>query len=155
MGFIKNRYASNKAQVEWGIDEDTDNVALLRVAEVTLTSAQILALHTTPVSIIAAQGAGKVIVIDKVVGFIDYGAATYSLTTSTLNLDYKADASGNTAASLANAFVVSTANAYGIGLGTIGVPLANEPIVATLGSAATVGDSPITLIVYYKVVDYN
>lgn len=159
MGFVdvKNRYASNGAKTEWGInfsDVETADFSWLKTAEVTLTAAQINALNATPISIIPAQGAGKVIVVDKVVGFLDYGSATWEAGTATLDLKYT-NGSGAVAASLANAFLESAADAYGIGLGTANVPVANAPIVAHVGTDAATGDSPIKLKVFYHVVDFN
>lgn len=47
------------------------------VAEGTISSAEILALHTTPKELIAAPGAGKIVIIDDIEMLLDYGSAAY------------------------------------------------------------------------------
>ena len=50
----------------------------ITVTQGTITSAQILASNTTPISLIAAPGAGEYIVIHQVVASIDYNSTTYA-----------------------------------------------------------------------------
>lgn len=51
----------------------------LRKATVTLSSADILALHTTPVTLVAAPGAGKWLLPHRITGVLTYGSAAYSV----------------------------------------------------------------------------
>lgn len=45
---------------------------------VTLSAAQILALNTTPVELIASPGAGKTISLDEIVGYLDAGGTAFA-----------------------------------------------------------------------------
>ena len=54
------------------LDED-----VVRVTTVSLSSADILGLYTTPKQLIAAPGAGKVIVVDEIVFSYTYGSSAY------------------------------------------------------------------------------
>jgi hypothetical protein len=56
--------------------------AVLSVVSLTLTSAQILALHGTPIQILAAPGAGKVIVPIEATAQYKFNSATYANVTS-------------------------------------------------------------------------
>lgn len=47
-------------------------------ATVTLSSADILSLHTTPVTLVAAQGAGTVIVPIRITAYLDYNSVPYA-----------------------------------------------------------------------------
>ncbi len=58
----------------------TDSVssATLLIKEITISAADLKTMFTTPIELIAAAGANKVIVVDSIIGFLDYGAATYT-----------------------------------------------------------------------------
>lgn len=58
-------------------------------ATVSLSSADILALHTTPITLVAAQGAGTVVVVDNVVFSLDAG--TQYANGSALRVKYAGD----------------------------------------------------------------
>ena len=53
-------------------------VGTYQYATKTLTSAQILALGTTPITLIAAPGSGKVIIANKVYCRLNYNTVTYT-----------------------------------------------------------------------------
>ncbi len=48
----------------------------------TLTTAQVLALFTTPISLVAAPGAGYAILVHRVTGAVDYNSAAYATNTT-------------------------------------------------------------------------
>lgn len=51
----------------------------IQPATVTLSSADILALNTTPITLVAAPGVGKRIAVHLVTGAIDYGTTPYTI----------------------------------------------------------------------------
>lgn len=64
-------------------------------AEVSITSAQVLALATTPITLVAAPGAGKVLQFLGATLILDYGTATYTESSDNLTINYT-DESGLT-----------------------------------------------------------
>lgn len=61
----------------------------LRTVEVALTSAQVKALRATPITIVPAPGAGKVIVPLGGAAFLDYGSNVFTESTDNLALRYE------------------------------------------------------------------
>jgi len=59
------------------LESVSDVLNTTKVATGTLTSAQILALNATPITVVAAPAAGQVIIVDEIQLFLDYGSATY------------------------------------------------------------------------------
>lgn len=54
----------------------------MKIADVTITSAQLLASNATPVTIVAAPGAGYIIIPVKYFLFLDYGGVAYATNTT-------------------------------------------------------------------------
>lgn len=121
-------------------------------ATVTLSSAQLLDLHNTPVQLVAAPGAGKWVVVHKVVPVYKYGTAAYATDGSQAPvLGYDGDQSlGGLMENItgsADVAEVRTPNYEG------GIP-ENEPVTAaTDGAIFTDGDGTIPLVVWYTVED--
>lgn len=120
-------------------------------ANFTLTTAEILALNTTEVELIAAPGASKFIAVDKCEATIDYNSATYAAGGNVV-LAYT-DVSGTVAATLTEAFVESSADAAIVNCEISPVvPTLNAPLVAAaLVSDPTTGDSDIVIKLTYHI----
>lgn len=124
---------------------------------ITLTSTQILALKDTPITIVPAQGAGSVIIVEHVTAKITYNTTTYT-GANAIETRYT-DASGvKVTADIPSTLIDSVATAYyhAPAVATGFVPIANSPIVVCIPTAnPAVGNSPITLAVVYRVVSFN
>lgn len=133
----------------------TQNGIVKQTVVVALTAAQIIAMGTTPVSLIAAPGAGKCVIVDNITfkmtttatAFTGGGAVEFRYT----------DASGaKVAADIAAAVVtggagVSFTNVRGIEASLTGV--ANAAIVITNATAAfAAGTGTASLAIDYHVV---
>lgn len=128
---------------------------VLKYVDVTLTSAQILALNGTPITVVAAPGSGKAIVVESVYAYNDYVSAAYSAGTDTLDLKYT-DGSGATLVSLTNAFLEAAADARAaVHASTQYAVTQNAAVVAYVGTGnPTSGSGTIRLRVFYKVVNF-
>ena len=161
MADIKLKYGSNRA--ETGYIADTLDVPagvattwVDQVATVTLTADEIKELNTTPIELVAAPGAGKVIVVDRIFGESIGETAAFNASTNTLRFQYSGGA--QVTADLPNTFIEAADGATVFG--TVGgieaalVPVANTAIVATITNADPAADTAagtITLTVVYRV----
>jgi hypothetical protein len=161
MADIKLKYEFNRA--ETGYIADTLDVSagaattwVDQVATVTLTADEIKELNTTPIALVAAPGAGKVIVVDRIFGESIGVTAPFDAGTSTLRFQYSGGA--QVTADLPVTFIEAAAGStvYGTvgGIEAALVPVANTAIVATITSADPAADTAagtITLTVVYRV----
>jgi len=130
----------------------------LRKIAVPISSAQILAMNVTPVTLVPAPGAGLVLV--PVAAFLvwNFGGTPYTSGASNLLLEYNAQTGVNAFGSTTISTVI-TGGASEIRIGfsqanTIAVltNAANLPITARLSAAATLGNGTMTLTIYYDIV---
>jgi hypothetical protein len=142
-------------------DHDTGIIQVneFRMVDVAISSAQLLALHTTPRTLVAAPGANKAIVFESAQVFLDYNSAAYAGIASgdDLNIRYT-NGSGAIAGTLeTTGFLDQTADVYALikpSAGSLILP-PNAPLVASLAGAVTTGNSPLGVRVYYRVVDLS
>lgn len=135
----------------------TLNSRLLRSATVTITSPQLLALFTTPITIVAAQGANTVIQIAETVIQYVYNSVVYTINGSTnLTLNYTNAAGAAISTTLATTGLIDQAsNQVRIlkNSTTNVTPVANSPVVLSLATAnPTLGNGTLVVTVLYRVV---
>lgn len=164
--YLRKGVGSNDAGDE--IASASDNVLVgqmnenvVKYVDVTLSSANILALFTTPQVLIAAPGAGKMILVEDVFATMVYNSTTYACNAAGASLFYKSDASGQAVgATITQGFIQSASgtNFQYVRGGTSAVTdvtanLANQPVaIKASTSDPTTGNSVIKIRVYYRVV---
>lgn len=141
---------------------DTATASTTRFVDVTVSSAELLALNATPKTLVAAPGANLALIFEGAVCFLDYNSAAYNGIAAGEDLAVKyTDSSGLQVASCeTDPFLTATADAtryiqpYRAASGASQItPVANAPLVLHMltGEIAT-GDSPLNMRVYYRVV---
>jgi len=124
-------------------------------APVSLTAAQVKALFTTPIALVAAPGAGK-IVIPIGIAFGSTFATTAYAGSNNLEFRYTNGSGAKVTADIAAAtlnFSSGTKYSSVAGVTTELTPVANAAIVVCVPVAnPTLGDSPIKFSVLYRVL---
>lgn len=138
------------------------DASIVRFVDVTVSSAEMLALNATPKTLVAAPGAGLANIFENAVAFLDYNSAAYAGIAAGEDLSVKY----TNAAGLAvggcetTGFLDATADAtrfiqaYRAASGVSDItPVANAALVLhMLTGEITTGNSPLKLRVYYRVV---
>lgn len=161
-------YAGAKAEVS-GVAGDIIPVEVLNVvvandtgivsADVTITTGQLLALNATPKTLVAAPGAGKIILLEDAQLFLDYNSAAYAGIAAGEDLEIRyTDGSGQLVATVeTDPFLTATADAYRhVRPATTAaiIPVANAALIMCLASGEiTTGDSPLKVRLRYRTVD--
>lgn len=120
----------------------------VKVASVTLTSAQVLALVSAPQTVVPAGGAGTVISILSAAAYIDYNSVAYT-TGADIVLQYGA---GTVDIVTLADILAATADsvAFGTPTGTqTSAEVANKGIVVTADDVPADGNSTVTVYVVY------
>ena len=154
---------SNRSNIAWHLEnqiprENQRAIGMVYEKIVDVSSAELLALFTTPKELVEAPGVGKVAELLSAVFFVDYNSAAYATYGDlTINLHTTGTAISNTL-DLAD-LLAKTADTY------VRLPVAddeetvlqdNEALelrVAT-GNPIT-GDSPIKVAILYRIHDFN
>ena len=142
-----------------GDDWNDDHVLIgdyLRKATVTLSSAQILDLHNTPITLVAAPGAGKFVVPHEVVAYYSFGTIAYTASGEAPTIRWGGSVSAGDAimtTSRLTGTVDAIDHASGSGGGDASgiVDIALQAKV-TDGSFAD-GDGTLTVTVWYSIED--
>jgi len=124
----------------------------IRVAEVTLSSAQVLALNGTPIEVVPAPGVGRANLVLVAVASVAFVSAAYA-TNTTLTVGY-----GGAGILSITGILAATSSKVAMAAGTIAaVATATAQNAAIVVSAASgnpaTGDSPVTISVLYTTVN--
>lgn len=128
------------------------NDNLLHYSDTTISTAEVLALRTTPKTLVAAPGAGFCIVPMAAYATLDYNSIAYDNGTDTLDIKYTG---GSALMSFATTLVEASAdiNSYVEMAEAARALTADTAIVAHCSSAdPTSGNSAIKIRVYYRIV---
>jgi hypothetical protein len=105
----------------------------LQVATVTLTSAQVKALHATPITLVPAQGAGKIIAVINAWTKFNYGGSNVFVAGAGQSISLSYGTGTQVVSALTtNAQITGTTTSY------------NNVLVAAVGTAAVVDNTAIT-----------
>lgn len=127
--------------------------------DITITTGQLLALNATPKTLVAAPGAGKIIVVEDVQVFYDYNSAAYAGIAAGEDLEIRyTDGSGQLVATIeTTGFLDLTADAYRHArpATTAAItPVANAALIMCLASGEIItGDSPLKVRLRYRLID--
>jgi hypothetical protein len=131
----------------------------LRLAEVTVTTGELLALNATPKTIVAALGAGIVAVPIQMAIILDYAGVAYAGIAAGEDLVLRyTNGSGAAAFTVeATGFLDATADAIRVGgidaaAAAAITPVANSPLVLHMATGEiTTGTSPLRVKLWYSV----
>lgn len=125
--------------------------------DVTLSTAQLLALNATPIQVAAAPGANKANVVEDVIAYMPYNSAAYAGIASNEDLVLRdTNGSGTIQATIeTTGFLDQTSTQVRVAVkaGAI-TPTPNAALVAhmTTGEIIT-GNSPVKLRIRYRIID--
>lgn len=153
----------NRANLTWHIEnslEDGDGKTAGKVYEktITITTAELLALRASPKELVAAPGAGIVLQFMGAVGFLDYNSATYT-GNGNLTVNYTDNSGTAVSDSVAAAALFHQVNDCYEEFAILSAETeltANAALVLVEATGeATVGDSPITIKIFYRILDFS
>jgi hypothetical protein len=126
---------------------------------VSLSSAQILALNATPVTLIPAPGAGRVILVNDITMQMTRTGTAYS-NGGALEFRYTDGSGAKVSADIAAALVTTggagVAYASVLGIEASITPVVNSPVVVDNASAAFItGTGTAKLSIAYRIADFN
>jgi len=139
-------------QAEAGGSALTPGVDYPTSATVTLSSAQLLDLHNTPVTLVAAPGAGKYLIAHRVIEYLTFGTVAYTVTGSTtVNWAGEAAVVGEIASLDSGVSSINSSDDT-----TVYVQAANavnKALTVSSDAALTDGDGTLTVTVWYSIED--
>lgn len=126
----------------------------LQIARFQLSSAQILALKTTPVTILTSF-VHSLIIIEGITARLVYGGTAYT-GTNALEFRYTNASGAKVTADISTTFLNSAANAYShvAGVVTELVPLLGPIVVCVPTADPGAGNSTIDLFIRYRLASY-
>lgn len=126
---------------------------VIQYLKVTLTAAQVKALHGTPVTLIAAPGAGKFIQLIDALIYLNFNTTGYAAGSAVNIVDGGATVATTTAALINTGSAIAIQPGFPLVGTTNSVGTGNSALTITAASSEfTTGDSPVDVHLWYAVV---
>ena len=144
------------ALFNWKYNGKSGNAGLanneVQVAEGVITSAQLLAIHTTPIALVAAPGAGKYISVDEIVMTMNFGTIQYT-GSNAVEIRYTDGSGAKATGDAASAWLdLGSTSAVKVIAAAV-TPVANAAVVAAVPVAnPAAGDGTVSYSVAYRIV---
>jgi hypothetical protein len=133
----------------------TSVVGLLRRRRLTLTSAQILALFTTPQTLLPAAGVGMYQEIDSITAMMKFGTIAYT-GANAVEIRYFNAAGAKSTGDLAAAWLNNASTRVDKTIGVAVTEVVNAPIVVCVPTANPgAGDGTVTFDIKYRTVSLS
>jgi hypothetical protein len=132
--------------------EDAPSICV--VSRVTVPTASVLALHSTPYTLIPAQGSRTILVVDSITAQLKYQTAAY---TGTNNLEFRyTDGSGTkVVGDMPTSFLNSGSTTYWTSWPINLAPTVGAAVVLAVPTAnPAAGTSPIIFVINYRLVPF-
>ncbi len=120
-----------------------------------LTAAQLNTLNATPITVLAAPGAGLITLPVGCLWKIDFASAAFENGSGTVSLKYTNASGVKAIADLPNATFESGADTFYYSVAASGVPVANAVIQACTDADVTSGDGTLYGRFYYRVIKHS
>lgn len=155
-------WLSRKMIRDNAVSQDKLDVSVDQTVSVQLTTAQILALNATPITLVSAPGAGKAIIFLGAYCLLDYNSAAYGgiatgediavrYTGSSGEIVGRAEATGWLDATADGVRWINAFSAYDSQSDV--TPAVNAALVAHMTAGeVTTGNSPINIDIYYRIL---
>lgn len=121
----------------------------VKVAKVTLTSAQVQALVTTPITLVPAPGAGMIVSILSATCYLDYNSVAYT-TGADILIEY-----GTATVVTFDGVLALTADSVMVASqsgSAVVASFSNAPVLITADDVPADGNSPVTVSVVYTLI---
>lgn len=151
----KEEELENRIKVLENFSLEQTREELHRVQRFTLTSAQILALNTTPITLIPAF-IQSVIIVEWIAARLNFNTTAYT-GNNALEFRYTNATGQKVTADMPNAFINSASTDYNFAsiVQTQFTPVFNTPVVVRVPTANPgAGNSTIDLVIKYRVVTF-
>lgn len=131
-----------------GDDWDDDHVVTggIQPATVTLSSADILDLHNTPITLVAAPGSGKYIEPHRIVGYYTHGTTEYVFTGGLMLVTFGSTSLGEFDATGNQDIITPLVPAIKI----VASEQVNAALLLYVPDAITDGDGDLTINIWYS-----
>ncbi len=151
--------ANVRYHIENQIEGDNRGVtAKVFEEEITLTTAEILALFTTPKELVEAPGAGKILQFMGAVGFLDFNSVAYT-TRGILTVKHTDGSGAAVSDAVAAATLVQQADDAFVEFAKVSTEVeitVNTALVLACDTGnPAAGDSPIRMKIFYRILDFN
>lgn len=126
-------------------------------AEVRLSSAQVKTLFTTPVLAVTSPGSGKALFPIAAYATLDFNSTAWVANSNNhLDVEFGGSGSGTVAVSIDEDLMEASSDKGWFAYGSTNQAAQQNTALYlhTSGANPTIGDSPITVRIYYKVVPY-
>lgn len=125
---------------------------VLRYVDLNLTAGQQDSLNATPITAIAAPGAGIITQVMSAVCFVDYVATRNECGSCVLSFRYTDGSGVKATADVPNATYELNSDTYYVAVGASGIPVVNAAVVAHVDADVTAGDSLVNCRLYYRTI---